>query len=256
MSLAPHTQPPVAERPLLNLRDLADVSPADPDGRIRTGLLYRSAGPHNLAADAAATLLDELGVALILDLRSDLERSARPWPELPAGVRVHPLAIAPTASTSTPVWPDPFGPVELGRWYAALAVQNAADLAAAVHLLAAPDCPPTLIHCTAGKDRTGIVVAALLELLGATPESITADYTRTEDALPAIRATNGIAVPGLDHTTMPAVLLQAPAEAMHTCLTELHATHDGFTGLLTDNGVTEQHRAALRERLLAAGYEG
>ncbi|WP_331770689.1 tyrosine-protein phosphatase (plasmid) [Embleya sp. NBC_00888] len=108
----------------------------------------------------AESLLEGPGLGLVLDLRSPIERTTRPWPELPSGVRVHPLPVIPAPSTGATTWPDPFGAVEFGRWYAELAVHNADLPAEAVHLLAAPSRPPTLIHCIAGKDRTGIVIAA------------------------------------------------------------------------------------------------
>ncbi|MFI6977002.1 tyrosine-protein phosphatase [Embleya sp. NPDC050154] len=121
----------------------------------------------------AESLLDGLGIGLLPDLRGPIERTARPWPELPSGVRVHPLPVTPAPSTGATACPEPFGAVDFGRWYAESAVHYADLPAEAVHLPAAPSCPPTLIHCTAGRDRTGIVIAAVLELRGATAESIT-----------------------------------------------------------------------------------
>ena len=154
---------------LANLRDLGGL-PLVSGGNTQPGVLLRSDAPY--AGDLApADLSDGIGwpPAAVIDLRSERERRRTPYP-WPAGVAVaHDLHEAGDVAVN--------GGLGLLASYQAILTTAAARVTAVPGLLATDG--PTLIHCAAGKDRTGIVVAVLLLLAGVEPEAVVADYLLT-----------------------------------------------------------------------------
>ncbi|WP_436771509.1 tyrosine-protein phosphatase [Yinghuangia sp. YIM S09857] len=246
--------------PLVNLRDLGGLTTRD-GSRVRPGLLFRSAAPFDLTAADGAAIADALGLGLVVDLRHAGERAAVPWPVLPSAVEMRAVELATLSAggggsgagaseTAAPMWPTPFGPREFGLWYATIASQGAGHLADLVRVFADPAAVPALVHCTAGKDRTGIVAACVLSLLDADEDTIVADYTRTQLALDAIRAHTTAVLPGLAGRAVPAVILSAEEETIRTFLAEVTTAHAGFAALLAPHGVGEAEIEALRSRFL------
>ncbi|TYB60620.1 tyrosine-protein phosphatase [Nonomuraea sp. PA05] len=215
---------------LINLRDVGHLAGAP---------LYRSAQPHGLAVADAAALAADLGLRTIIDLRSLPEQEAVPWPLLPDGVRVHSIPFGPgTTSVDNLSWI--IGPADMGVMYAHMARESAADLVRIVRLLSEG---PALVHCAAGKDRTGVVIAITLSLLGVEAARISEDYALTEAAMPALMKSWEAAaaqVPML--TAIPEILMRAPAEAMLAFLTEL----GDVRALLDPHGLTDADLTALR----------
>ena len=182
---------------VLNLRDVGGY--ATRDGRsVRTGLVHRSMALHGVReADRAA--FDALGLRVVFDLRTALERTAMP-DVLVDGV--HPVALDVFAGEQ---WVDPVRVAEvlanppaarelLGdrsvrahyeRVYRELVTRTSARAAYAAlyRALARPGTLPALVHCTTGKDRTGWAVAALLTLLGVDDDDVVRDYLRSNDEL-------------------------------------------------------------------------
>src|SRR5918996_443822 len=84
---------------------------------------------------------------------------------------------------------DPEGPGHrlLPELYARLLAQSAGRVCAALAAIASEVADhPTVFHCTAGKDRTGIVAALVLALLGVSEDDIVADYVLTQDVMPVM----------------------------------------------------------------------
>jgi protein-tyrosine phosphatase len=223
------------------------VNLRDPAERLRAGLLFRSAQPGRLAPDQIGEIAAGLGLRDIIDLRTEAETRRVPWTGLPETVRVHHLPLS-----GDVIDPEPLRRIrtgeDLGRWYAALAVGAADRLVQIVRLVGSEG--PTLIHCAAGKDRTGVAVAAVLELLGYDHDAIAEDYGLTDAAIEQImRMVTDDGDPyDLGRAGLPPILGRAPVEAMRTCLAVLASDHGGFTGLLTDRGLTEEDVAVLRRR--------
>jgi protein-tyrosine phosphatase len=168
-----------------NFRDLGGL-PARDGRRIAPGRLFRSeALPAPGAVDAA--VLDRHGMRLVCDLRSARERGEAPnafWVD--RGVELIELDIA-ADIRGTAHWdamvvdPGEAGAVELMRLtYRALPDAAAPHLRRLFDRIDAGD-TPLMVHCTAGKDRTGVVVALLLSALGTPREAIYADYLETEN---------------------------------------------------------------------------
>jgi protein-tyrosine phosphatase len=106
-----------------------------------------------------------------------------------------------------------------------------------------------LINCTAGKDRTGIVVALLLLALGVDEETVVADYALTEEvAAPFFARARAAAVArGSDPAAM-GELFSSPPSAMRETVDCLNSRHGGIGGFLAKIGVdaTERRRVAAR----------
>lgn len=159
-----------------NVRDLGNL-PLVGGGLTRPGVLLRGDAPYDGDAPPPDVPWPP---GTVIDLRgpSEWRRASAAWPDSTAVVQ-HPLYDA-AALDGIP--PD----------QALLAVYDdiltgAAHRVAAVAALVG-DTGTTFVHCTAGKDRTGVVVAALLLAAGVEPTAVAADYQRTEDAMPQVLA--------------------------------------------------------------------
>ena len=157
----------------VNLRDLGGY--ATRGGEVlAAGRLFRSAAPPS-APEPAAGIIGTLGVRRVVDLRMDEEVEQAGAPAFPAGLEWIRL---PLFDRVQPHWPNPIDrtpPSTAARYFEMVEVGTPA-IARVVDLLGDVRSKPTLIHCVAGRDRTGIVVAAVLDLLGVPEETIAADY--------------------------------------------------------------------------------
>lgn len=173
-----------------NFRDVGGYKAAD--GRtVRRGLIYR-AGLLGRLTDADHAKLAELGLKYACDLRSDQEVRGLP-DRLPDGVRYEHLAVFNESESRVGVKALLFRRHELDRVMAEsytdfMLKEKPHVFGAALRRLADPANLPAVFHCTAGKDRTGIVAALLLMLLGVPDETIIADYSLTNLFYPQIRA--------------------------------------------------------------------
>ncbi|MGW0771465.1 tyrosine-protein phosphatase [Streptomyces sp. NPDC002676] len=241
-----------------NFRDLGGYRTQD-GGRTRWGLVFRADAPDRLTtADVAA--IDRLGLRVAYDLRTDGERTKAPS-ALPAAVRREPFAIGGEASRATPLGdlfrsgrldavPDDF----LHRVYLDMAEQEAPVLGRVLTSLAAPDAVPAVIHCTAGKDRTGLAAALLLSVLGVDDATVLDDYTlsrlyyserRMARLLPRL-AEHGLALERYH------AVFGAPRHAMAATLDALRERYGSVRDYVIEcAGVTPETIAALRARLVA-----
>lgn len=159
---------------LANLRQAGGLPAAG--GRIRDGVLYRSAAPHLIDKPLTAWLA-EAAVTQIFDLRSSMEVSRLPgFPEVLGSsqrTRLPLLEGALAVPGAMPSLEDLYLPLlaDHGQVWAKIA-QSVAS---------APG--GTLIHCTAGKDRTGVAIALLLLAVGVPREVVLEDYAASTAAL-------------------------------------------------------------------------
>jgi hypothetical protein len=189
----------------VNLRDLGGL-PVD-GGLTRRGVLLRSDDVSVMPADFARQMVDD-GVRQVIDLRSAEEAlfTGR-GPLTVPGVNYHHLAL--TASVSMPEDIDrelmsaATTPEQVGGWYAALVEGQARQLALGLTLVAMGE-GATVFHCAAGKDRTGVFAAVVLSALGASTETISADYAETAARLPRLFPRLRAIMGGLMPEVMPA----------------------------------------------------
>jgi protein-tyrosine phosphatase len=110
-----------------------------------------------------------------------------------------------------------------------------------------------LVHCTAGKDRTGVATALLPDAVGADRDAVVADYASSEqnlagdwaDGMLRMVASFGIPLtPALE-----TLVVATPPGAIRAALDWVDATHGSAAGYLRSGGMTEPEFAALRTRL-------
>ncbi|MFN5902553.1 MAG: tyrosine-protein phosphatase [Novosphingobium sp.] len=159
------------------------------DGRkVRAGLLWRSA-QHGEATDDDLAAVDRLGLATIIDLRGTSERTANPCRRSPgfcaevlhspgetAGLALH-LEAAEGALTREQAF------AAMMRLYEGIAFRENFTPMLRTYFAALLRGPqPSLVHCVAGKDRTGFAVALAQHVLGVERDVIIADYVLTNQA--------------------------------------------------------------------------
>ncbi len=180
-----------------NLRDVGG-RPTKGGGRVRSGLVFRSAGLDRLHGEDLAAFA-EFGLHTVYDLRTTHELAAQP-DVLPDGVHSVHLDVLGDASHAAPaelqqLFEQPSRAAELlgdgqAERYFEDAYRDFVSLPSAKAAyaglftgLAEADRLPALYHCTAGKDRTGWGTAVLLMLLGVPDEEVLEDYLLTNDEL-------------------------------------------------------------------------
>lgn len=225
---------------VFNVRDVGGIS--TDSGRIRDGVLLRSG---NLAT------ADEQGVAElrrrithIVDLRDGEEVAAQPSARTQIATTHLPLFLGSVASFFEE-------DLSLEELYRHLLEESGERLVDAVRVIARGE--PTLVHCTVGKDRTGITVALALAAVGADRDAIIADYALTASQLPEERNRRIIEFIRMRHPeSVHAVALatQSPAETMTRILDEVETRWGSAGGYLRANGMAQEELDALRVALV------
>ncbi|WP_320065136.1 tyrosine-protein phosphatase [Micromonospora sp. RTGN7] len=231
---------------LFNFRDVGGY-PARDGRAVAWGRLYRSDSPHRLDG-ADRDVFVALGVRTVIDLRrpKEVARDGR-VPEL-AGLTYRHIHPEHTDWAEAQYEPGSSLARFLADRYADLAGTGAAGLAEAVGLIADSATAPVVVHCVAGKDRTGIVCALTLSALGVSDADIAADYALSTEASEQFSAWVATTTP--DAKELPPPYLASPAEAMTLFLAELRLGHGSAEGYLRHAGVTDAQLAALRDHLL------
>ncbi|KAJ3329212.1 hypothetical protein HDU76_008391 [Blyttiomyces sp. JEL0837] len=125
------------------------------------------------------------------------------------------------------------------------------DIRFVFEVLSEPICYPVMIHCTLGKDRTGIIIALLLSFLQVSEESIVYDYSRTGDILKLVYPDGD---PKLEQSYKKLGLseefLESPVEVMKQLLAFVRDKWGSVGGYLTYVGVSDQQKAKIREIFL------
>ena len=171
----------------VNVRDVGGLPTVD--GRAtRPGVLLRADNLQGLTPGDVARLTGELGVRTVLDLRTSREVADEgPGPLRATPVVHHAISLIPQPpgesprdeiDRAVPHRPARVGatPTDMTGYYVGYLEDAPAGLAQALRLLADPGTGTALVHCAAGKDRTGVVVAVALSLAGVRREAVVADY--------------------------------------------------------------------------------
>ncbi len=230
---------------------------------MRRGLVFRSGALDGLTGAGWARLA-ALGVRTVVDLRADHEiRGAGAGLDGLAGVRV-PMweeGAAGTTLLDRVLPPVGTGSVEVVaayteakvRSYVGMLTAHAGGFGAVVRVLAAAGGLPAVVHCAAGKDRTGLAVALVLRAVGVPEEAVIADYARSRDGVSPTRLGRyqaRLAVLGVAVADFAPVYAAYPP-ALSAALSAVDAGWGSVAGYLTGpGGVAAETVAALRDRLL------
>ncbi|MFN3937719.1 MAG: tyrosine-protein phosphatase [Gemmobacter sp.] len=213
--------------------------------------VLRGDSPHRLDAAGQARLRDE-GLRTVIDLRTAAEAAAAPNPFATApGIAYHRLPLFDTLAPDAMIEEAARGDDPLRVFYEAAVEERAAALREILSAVAAAPEGGVLVHCTAGKDRTGLVAALVLGAAGVPEDAIVADYALTESMISALVAEFlELARRRRADTDAYARVLAAPAETMRATLARLAERHGSVEAYLARIGLPEGDRSALRDRML------
>ncbi len=228
---------------LVNLRDLGGLSTQS--GLItQSGRLLRSEFPHTLSEAGLRALLD-LGIGVVVDLRTESERERRPSPLVEAGVSTLHAPIF----TDDDDYPDHLSTAaEVYCWWLH---ERSAGIARAMTAIADAPSAPVLVHCHAGKDRTGVIVGLALRLAGVSIDAIADDYAISGIQLADMLARDRVTAVerGMDAVRVERIFT-VRREAMVETMEHVDAEHGGAERLLRSIGVDARRVDRLRNLLL------
>lgn len=161
-----------------NVRDLGGVPTRD-GSRIRCGALIRADDLAHLTAEGHAAV-HAAGVRRVIDLRGRAETALLPSP-FAGDERYRWLPFIDEVADRQR---DPVAESTLLATYRGSVERNARNIVAGLRAVADAPAGGVVVHCSAGKDRTGVLVALALSVAGVAPDDIAEDYTRTAECLP------------------------------------------------------------------------
>ncbi|MFN3254391.1 MAG: tyrosine-protein phosphatase [Ilumatobacter sp.] len=215
------------------------------DGRtLKSGLVYRSDALCFVTENDRAVLRDILQIQTIVDLRTSMEHERMGRYDLAdVGEVVH-LPVLDGALIRENAHN---GSLDLPSMYQAIVFDHADEIAAVLTLLSDPDRLPAVISCTAGKDRTGIIVATLLAVLDVPDEAILADYEQSTAGLAMLRDRIITRLVGDDLARIPPAAFAVEPAALAEVLQDIRTRHGTITNYLIAAGAP----ADIRQRLSA-----
>ena len=259
-----------------NTRDLGGLPTRDGGETVR-GRVLRSDNLQTLTPGDVTRLVGELGLTDVIDLRTTAEillEGRGPLRDLPTVTHRH-FTLIPEKGHRTDVfaveeddglrarlpadWGESLLPRQTApgaedeppavRYYLGYLVDGRDNVLGALRALSGGT-GAAVVHCAAGKDRTGVVCALALSVADVEPEAIIADYAQTAEVIDALVAKLATSPTYAEDMTTRDVASHTPrAETMRRVLELLDARHGGPVGWLTDNGFGPGEQAALRARL-------
>ena len=239
-----------------NVRDLGGLPTVD--GRTtRSGVLLRADNLQDLTPEDVA-LLQEQGVGTVLDMRTSAEvEITGPGPLRSTAVRHLHLDLVPHGFDGREELVERAIPVEgagehaMDHYYIDYVNHAPDSVAKALRAIADPNSGAVLVHCAAGKDRTGVIVGLALSLVGVTRDAVAADYARSSERIGAIRdrlLATELYADDIAKRTLDSMTPQA--DNMERFLDRVDAEYGGVHGLAMTIGVDEETLARLSRRLL------
>jgi protein-tyrosine phosphatase len=243
-----------------NARDLGGLPLVD-GGTTASGVLLRADNLQELTPGDIARLVDELGVRLVVDLRTAVEVELEgPGPLVRDGrVEVRARSLYPEADARTHlgfVFPwrapsrgdDASEPAAVRPYLGFLRDRPDSIVAALRDAASAPGA--TIVHCAAGKDRTGVVAAFALAVAGVRRDAIVADYVATGERIESLVARLlASSTYGGDLQGRTVDSHRPRAETMERLLELVDERHGGPLAWLAEHGFDAADATALRDRL-------
>jgi protein-tyrosine phosphatase len=229
----------------LNFRDLGGYT-GEGAAKIRYGQLYRSDDLSKLSP-ADIIHIKTLGISIAIDLRSaeELARSPNPLRGRP-DFEYHHIPLLDGVNSAPGAPPQIHS---LSEMYKSLLSNAGPQIGRTFRVLCGRGSRGLVFHCTAGKDRTGITAALILNLCGVADEDIIADYALTyENIRPIVNEMiSQSRQAGFD---IPAHLLRSDPICMRELLDFLKASYGGAENYLLKAGLESGALAAFKNNLL------
>jgi protein-tyrosine phosphatase len=231
---------------IVNFRDLGGHV-GHIGARVRTAMIYRSATLSH-ANEADLNALRHLRIRSVIDLRTEHEQLTDGVVPASLGATLHTIPLINSlwkpAGTEDPI-------AYLADRYVEMIDEGAPGIVAAIDTIVREP-GPALFHCMAGKDRTGLLAASVLHLLGVDDEVILADYAKSEQAMTALREMFLNRFPDRKDEILaqPTLFNVAPRSALVGAMSHAQAAHGSIEHLLRAHGLTSGTIFALRVLLL------
>ena len=249
----------------VNVRDVGGL-PTEDGGETRYGRLLRSENLQELSPADVSKLVAEIGVTTVVDLRTTGEvelEGPGPLDAVP-DVRHAYHPVLPELGSRTDAVAEALllkkREADLSRFpddlmcghYLGYLEDRPEEVTGALRSIATSE-GAAIVHCAAGKDRTGVIVALALTVAGVEPEAIVADYMATEERMEAIierlarsrtYASDVTSRPVQAHTPRP--------ETMKSFLEQVHVRYGGLPRWLAGNGFGDDELSRLRGKLRQA----
>jgi len=238
----------------LNVRDLGGHRTSD-GGETKFGAIVRSDSVSQLT-EAGWQALVAHGVRTVVDLRGDHEREEDPPRELPVDVVHVPFMeaseeewneIAPEIEAASAAAPDVA--TSTRDVYVIFLERFKANVAAGVRAVARAQEGGVVVHCAGGKDRTGLLTALLLHLVGVPEQEIAADYALSEERLRPRHEAWFEAAESEEELVRLQRIAQTPAGSMLGVFHELERLYGSVDDYLLSAGVEEEDLERVRSRL-------
>ncbi len=231
--------------PLENAYNVREIGgyPTASGGRTRQGRIYRADSLHRLSAEDQARLR-ERGIRTVIDLRRDDEVAQAPNVFASAPDMIYRHISLFVTRPSTGVQQGTF-PLSLTDVYRYILESSQAPMHMVMSEILSSE-GAVLFHCTAGKDRTGLVAALLLDLAGVSREEIVHDYALTEPYIEPLMHELRENRPAAMPLELYVKLLDAKPEFMRATLEHLDTTYGGSAGYLRALGWRDEDVARLR----------
>nr|WP_246406843.1 tyrosine-protein phosphatase [Modestobacter versicolor] len=261
-----------------NTRDLGGLPTVD-GGETQFGRVLRSDNLQTLSEADVRTLVEEVGLTEVVDLRTTAEilmEGRSPLRDVDGVTHRH-FTLLPERGMRTDVfaaeesdeevraqlpadWAESILPRQVAagdegeppavRSYLGYLTDGTENVLAALRSLASGGPGAAVVHCAAGKDRTGVVCALALSVAGVEPAAIIADYAQTAEVIEALVAKLAASPTYAEDMTGREIAVHTPrAETMRRVLDLLDERWGGPIGWLEAHGFGADEQAALRTRL-------
>lgn len=233
-----------------NVRDLGGLPTRD-GKKVKAGVVVRSDNPKGMTTQGHIDLMTVVAPRTMIDLRIEVEVEHDGYVIKDESVTIINFPMLPLSGVTQEqidagafdnLIDDYMGQIEI----------NGDSVLGALRIIASSDQYPILYHCTAGKDRTGIVTAMLLDILGVEHETIAADYhLTTENMKPIIeRIRNAPVYKENGLAFAPSWIFASDPETMLAFLERMTAKYGSAEGWALQRGLTPPEIDALRQHLL------